>query len=79
MSEEQQYWQRLINELQGWKVTLEMIADKELSVSDRQVSNWKAGQRPTGITAVKLYLFHAKHRLNSSGKSLFMANRRRSA
>jgi hypothetical protein len=69
MSEERQYWQRLINELQGWKVTLEMIAE-ELSVSDRQVSNWKSGQRPTGITAVKLYLFHAKHRRVIQGSVL---------
>jgi DNA-binding transcriptional regulator YiaG len=69
MSEEQQYWQRLINELQGWKVTLEMIAE-ELGVSDRQVSNWKAGQRPTGITAVKLYLFHMKHRRVIQGSPL---------
>ena len=69
MSEEQQYWQRLINELQGWKVTLEMIAE-ELSVSDRQVSNWKAGQRPTGITAVKLYLLHMKHRRVLQGSPL---------
>lgn len=60
MSEEQQYWERLITDLQE-KFTLEYIAE-EIGVTDRQVSNWKAGDRPKGMNAVRLYLFHAKHR-----------------
>ena len=59
MSEEQQYWARLIQELQE-KFTLEYIAE-EIGVSVRQVSNWKTGDRPLGMNAIKLYLFHAKH------------------
>lgn len=64
--DERAYWRRLIEELQAWRVTLEMIAS-ELEVSDRQVSNWKTGDRPKGMTAIKLYLFHDKHRTRVHG------------
>lgn len=57
MSEEQQYWARLIQELQNIGITLEKIAE-ELGVSDRQVSYWKSGQRPTGLIAIKLVRLH---------------------
>lgn len=58
--DEKGYWRGVIEELQI-KFTLEYIA-AEIGVSERQVSNWKAGDRPKGMRAVKLYLFHAKHR-----------------
>ena len=61
MSEEQQHWQRMICELQAAGMTLERIAE-EIGVSDRQVSNWKTGDRPKGMNAVRLYLLHMKHR-----------------
>lgn len=69
MSEEQQYWRKLIEELQSWGVTLEKIA-AHLGVSDRQVSYWKTGQRPTGLHAVNLRAFHGKHRSILQGRSL---------
>lgn len=69
MSDDDTKWAGMVADLQAWGVTLEMIAE-ELGVSDRQVSNWKAGQRPTGMTAVKLYLLHGKHRRTIQGSSL---------
>lgn len=60
MNEEQEYWRRVVDELNE-KFTLEFLA-KEMGVSERQVSNWKTGAKPLGFTAIKLYLFHAKHR-----------------
>lgn len=60
MNEEQEYWRRLICELHD-KFTLEFLA-AEFGVSVRQVSNWKTGDRPTGLTAVRVYQFHMKHR-----------------
>jgi predicted transcriptional regulator len=59
--EEEMNFGLMVAELQKLGVTLERIAD-ELGISDRQVSNIKAGDRPKGETAVKLYLFHMKHR-----------------
>jgi transcriptional regulator with XRE-family HTH domain len=69
MSEEQKYWARLIQELQDWGITLERIAEY-LNVSDRQVSYWKSGQRPTGLLAINLYMFHDKQRRVLQGSSL---------
>jgi hypothetical protein len=72
MSEEQKYWARLIQELQEIGVTLEQIAEA-LGVSDRQVSNWKAGQRPTGWLAVNLVRFHDEQRRVLQGTTLHSA------
>lgn len=58
MSEEQEYWRRLIDQLNE-KFTLEYIAS-EAGVTVRQVSNWKQGDRPMGFKAIKLYLLHAR-------------------
>lgn len=69
MSEEQQYWARLIQELQNVGVTLERIAE-HLGVSDRQVSNWKSGQRPVGLIAVRLVTFHMEQRRVLQGSAL---------
>ena len=66
MSEEQQYWRRLIEELQEVGVTLERIAES-IGVSDRQVSNWKGGDRPKGLHALNLYMLHVKHRTGVQG------------
>lgn len=57
MNEEKEHWRRLIDELQSWGVTLGRIAE-HLGVSERQVTNWKNGQRPTGLIAVRLTMFH---------------------
>lgn len=56
---ENEYWRKLIEELQEEGFTLEQIA-AEINVSERQVSNWKTGDRPKGLSAVRLYLFHVK-------------------
>lgn len=61
MSEEHQYWRRLIEELQEVKITIERIAS-EIGVSERQVTNWKNGDRPKGLHALNLYMLHMKHR-----------------
>lgn len=61
MSEELQRWRHVVIELCE-DFTLSFIA-AEVGVSERQVSKWKAGtDRPLGFNAVRLYLFHAKHR-----------------
>lgn len=60
MTKEQEYWSRVVCELQEL-FTLAYLA-KEMGVSERQVSNWKDGDRPLGLTAIRLYEFHAKHR-----------------
>ena len=59
--DEQSYWANLVRELQGFGLTLERIAE-EIGVSDRQVSNWTAGDRPKGLHALNLYLLHGKHK-----------------
>jgi transcriptional regulator with XRE-family HTH domain len=59
VSEEGAYWSRLVAELQSSGWTLERIGE-ELGVSDRQVSNWKAGQRPTGLAAIRLQELHTR-------------------
>ena len=33
---------------------------QEFGVTERQVSNWRTGDRPLGFTAINVYLFHAK-------------------
>jgi hypothetical protein len=50
--DEKGYWRGVIEELQI-KFTLEYIA-AEIGVSERQVSNWKAGDRPKGMRAEAL-------------------------
>lgn len=72
MSEEQQHWLKLIQELQDAGVTLEKIAE-HLLVSVRQVSNWKRGQRPTGMIAVRLTALHGQHRSILHGSVLHSA------
>jgi hypothetical protein len=58
MSEEQQYWRRLIEELQQF-MTVAQIAD-EVGVEPRQVWRWKDGDRPLGRTAIRVYTLHVK-------------------
>jgi hypothetical protein len=58
--QEKDFWLRMITDLNE-KFTLHYLA-QEFGVSERQVSNWKCGDRPKGFTAIKVYLFHAKHR-----------------
>lgn len=50
----------MVCELQD-KFTLAYIGN-EIGLSERQVSNIKKGDKPKGMAAIKLYLFHAKHR-----------------
>lgn len=73
MSEEGQYWRRLIEELQASGFTLERIAEA-IGVSDRQVSNWKNGDRPKGLNALNLYSFHVKHRNSGSVEPQFITS-----
>lgn len=49
-------WGSMVEELQK-KCTLEFIAE-HVGVSERQVRHWKAGDKPKGMNAVKLYLLH---------------------
>ena len=65
---EPSYWTRIIAELQASGIRLERIAE-EMGVSVRQVSNWKAGSEPKGLTAVNLHLFHVKHRTALHGQA----------
>ena len=51
----------MIQDLQDLGITLAMIAE-HIGVSERQVSNWKTGDRPLGESAINLYLFHMEHR-----------------
>lgn len=60
MSEEQEKWRRMVDELNE-KFTLEYIAH-EIGVTVRQVTNIKGGDKPKGFVAIRLYLFHDKHR-----------------
>lgn len=63
MSEEQELnddkWPQMIVDLQEAGYTLERIAN-EVGVGLRQVSNWKNGDRPIGLKAIRLYLLHVK-------------------
>jgi transposase len=59
MEDETGYWRQVICDLQDNGMTLEKIAEY-MGVSDRQVSNWKNGDRPKGLTALKLYMLHVE-------------------
>lgn len=56
-SQEQEYWKTLIQFLQDNNYPISRIAEY-MGVSERQVSNWKSGQRPVGMQAVKLHYFY---------------------
>lgn len=58
MSTEQEYWARLILELQA-VITIAEIAE-HVGVNDRQVWRWKDGDRPKGMNAIRVYLLHVK-------------------
>lgn len=58
MSEEQQKWRQMVLDLQE-VMTIAQIAES-LDVAPRQVWRWKEGDRPKGMTAVRLYLLHVK-------------------
>jgi hypothetical protein len=59
LSDEQQYWARLLSDLQ-LVMTIEAIAD-EVQALPRQVFRWKAGEdRPMGLKAIRVYLLHVK-------------------
>lgn len=74
MSEEQEKWRRMVDELNEL-FTLEYIGN-QIGVSERQVSNIKDGDRPKGFVAIRLYLFHMKHRtpVQESGTPVHGAN-----
>lgn len=55
--EEKEYWLKLIRELQGVGYTIARISD-EVGVSERQVASYKTGERPKGMTAIKLHNLH---------------------
>ena len=58
MTEEHEYWRRLIVELQE-VMTIRQISD-ELNVSERTIANWKTGDRPKGLNAIRVYTLHVK-------------------
>jgi hypothetical protein len=52
---EKEYWQRAVREvLEASGETLESFAER-MGVSVRQVHNWKHGERPTGLVAVRFF------------------------
>ena len=56
-NKEKEYWSRVVGEvLEMSGLTLEELATR-MGVSDRQVSNWRLGQRPSGIVAIRFYEF----------------------
>jgi len=59
MTQEQEYWRRLLKSLQGAGMTAADIA-RAVGVEDRQFWNWKLGDRPKGLTAVRLYRLHVE-------------------
>lgn len=64
---EYEYWRGLIQSLQNRGITLEKIAE-HCGVSLRQVSNWKSGDRPLGLKAVKLEAMrHVSHETMNHG------------
>ena len=56
--EEREYWRKIIQELQA-VMTIAQIAEAVM-VEPRQVWRWKEGDRPTGMTAIRVYQLHAK-------------------
>jgi hypothetical protein len=58
VSDEHKYWRCVIEALQE-VMTIAQIAEA-IGVQDRQVWRWKAGDRPTGLNAINLYLLHVK-------------------
>ena len=68
MTEEQEYWRRLIAELQK-VMTIAAIAEAA-GVEDRQVWRWKAGERvPRGLQAIVVYKLHVERCPNRQGLS----------
>lgn len=57
---EAEYFRQLVTDLQLVGVTGSAIGEF-CGVQERQVFNWKNGDRPRGMTAVKLFLLHSKH------------------
>lgn len=54
---EKEYWSRAVREvLEASPLTLEQIAER-LMVSVRQVHNYKLGERPSGLVAIRLYFY----------------------
>jgi hypothetical protein len=58
VSDEQLRWRQIVLDLQD-VMTIAAIAE-EVQVEPRQVWRWKDGDRPLGMTAVRLYLLHVK-------------------
>ena len=53
--EEREYWPRVIREIQKLSgMTIEQLAER-IGLSEREISYLKAGRRPTGIVAVRIY------------------------
>lgn len=54
---EREYWQRALKEvLDATGETAEQLAER-MGVSVRQVENWKSGQRPSGIVAIRFWAY----------------------
>jgi hypothetical protein len=58
MTDERERWRAIVLELQE-VMTIAAIAEA-VEVEPRQVWRWKEGDRPLGMTAVRLYLLHVK-------------------
>lgn len=57
--DESAYWRRIVEDLQE-VMPISRIAES-LEEDDRIVWKWRAGTRPTGWSAIGLFLLHVKH------------------
>lgn len=55
---ESEYWRKLILDLQQFMTIAEIAA--AVGVEPRQVWRWKDGDRPLGLTAIRVYTLHVK-------------------
>lgn len=63
--EEQRYWLKVLQELQGAGLGIAEIA-AAIGVSDRQVLYYKTGERPRGMKAVLLHNLHLRRVLKAA-------------
>ena len=59
MTEEQQYFRRLLADIKAAGINEAQTAEA-LGVDERTVWRWKVGDRPIGLTAIKLFKLHAQ-------------------
>ena len=56
--EELERWCKMVAELRAL-LTIEALAER-VNVTPRTVCNWQNGERPMGLTAIRVYLLHVE-------------------